>query len=134
MEHRIIALSFQHKRFSRLDVLTVLGDRAGESQRLLLPRVEEFSDKVSPPPPGGKVPADRFCFVKGFNFSSDIYFISGYHIRPSSQKQMSTGLCDLLEHLPTLLAPTHTFARLTNSPSKNAASPGLRYVASSVGP
>lgn len=49
MEHPIIALSFQHKRFSRLDVLTALGDRAGESQRLLLPRVEELSGKIRPP-------------------------------------------------------------------------------------
>lgn len=92
MEHPIIALSFQHKRFSRLDVLTALGDRAGESQRLLLPRAEEFSGKVSPPPQEGETRLQT-GFVLWQDLIFYLIFISYQVITldPSSQNQLSFG-------------------------------------------
>lgn len=74
MKHPIIALSFRHKRFSKLNVLTALGDRAGQSQRLLLPSVEEFTGKV-------RRPSGEIRLQIGFVLQQDIYFILGYHIR-----------------------------------------------------
>lgn len=59
MEHPIIALSFQHKRFSRLDVLTALGERAAESQRLLLPEQKNSQTRLDPTP-------REMCLQTGF--------------------------------------------------------------------
>lgn len=70
-----------------------LGDRAGESQRLLLPEGKNSQARLAPQPPGGNAPADRFCFLSDIYLTFYLIFIS-YQVMtvdPSSQKQLSFG-------------------------------------------
>lgn len=75
MKHPITALSFQHKRFSRLDMLTVLLAELGKVQGSASPEWRMLGQGWKRL--WGNVPADSFCFLQ-----QNICLMSGYHIRP----------------------------------------------------
>lgn len=60
MKHPITALSFQHKRFSRLDMLTVLLAELGKVQGSASPEWRMLGQGWKRL--WGNVPADSFCF------------------------------------------------------------------------